>query len=137
MKSSLVRSLMITAAALALSAAANAQEKLVADVPFAFHAAGRTLPSGQYTVGRYSQGSTMAIAIRNTRNSHQVFVLTTPMVKTIGSSPRLTFRCGEVSGCTLAEAWGANGYGWKLANPRLKPAEKELIAEIPLRRSAE
>ena len=137
MKNHFVRSMMITAAALALSAAANAQEKLIADVPFAFQVRGATLPAGQYVVESALRGSTSAITVRNVHNGRKVFALTMPAVKITGSNAHLTFRCGDASGCALSEAWDDSGYGRKIPTPRLKPAEKELIASVPLRRSAD
>jgi hypothetical protein len=44
--------------------------------------------------------------------------------------PRLVFRCGYVSGCTLAAVWLADGHGWKLPTPRLKPSEIERMASV-------
>src|SRR5260370_19992971 len=45
-----------------------------------------------------------------------------------GGSPRLIFRCGDLSGCSLAAIWTTGGYGWELRVPRLSADERERLA---------
>ena len=66
----------------------------VAKIPFAFQAAGKTLPAGTYIVKR-DEGSSMT-TVRNAANGHAVILLTSTMACKSGDAPKLVFnRDGE------------------------------------------
>lgn len=72
-----------------LSVTAHADEEgtVIANVPFAFVVDGKTLPAGTYNVSRVSQGSELLISSRNTG----VFVIPTELDSSGVQKPVVTF----------------------------------------------
>jgi hypothetical protein len=137
MNKNFVRPLILTAAALALGVAANAQGPMVANVPFSFTVNGKTLPAGSYTVGRLGLANASVIMVQERHTGKSAFTIVSDATDERHGTPRLVFRCYGGSGCQLAEAWKDYGQGWQIPTPRVKPAEKELIAVIPLHHATE
>jgi hypothetical protein len=67
--------LTITAAALLGSTGLYAQEKAVANIPFAFTVLGKTLPAGQYSIQQGAITHKGLIHFQNTANGESVIVL--------------------------------------------------------------
>lgn len=93
----------------------------VAKIPFAFQAAGKTLPAGTYMVKRDER--TSITTVRNAANGHSVLLLTTPLQCKAAAAPKLVFnREGEgyeLSQVRLDEAgctYGAQGAKSNRAN---------------------
>jgi hypothetical protein len=128
MKKNLNRTLMLTAAVLTLgAAAAYGQNRVTADVPFSYRIVGAELPAGEYAV--MQQGPfTM---LRNVANGQAKMAMTTSRVSEAKDrGARLVFRCGDESGCSLAQVWTGDGNGWQLYTPRLTAGEKERLAVV-------
>jgi hypothetical protein len=72
-----------------LGATAHAEEEgtVIAKIPFAFVAAGKTLPAGTYTVSRVSSGSELLIYSRD----NGVFVIPVVQDSTPVDNPLVTF----------------------------------------------
>ena len=133
MKSNLTRTLILTAVALTGAAAANAQDTVAADVPFAFRAARTEFNAGSYHIAQ--SGHSRILMLLNQDSGHTKYVTTAaPGDDSKDSNPKLVFRCGDESGCALSAVSLANGRAWKLRTPRLKPSEMERIAVIYLDR---
>ncbi|HLX44813.1 MAG TPA: hypothetical protein VKR43_15310 [Bryobacteraceae bacterium] len=135
MKTNLTRTLILTAVALSGAAAVSAQDKVAADVPFAFRAAGQEFDAGTYYVSQYGHSGSGMLMLMNQDAGRTKFVATAaPEDVSNGSAPKLVFRCGDESGCALSAVQLANGRAWKLRVPHLKPSELERIAVIYLDR---
>jgi hypothetical protein len=65
----------MTAAALLGSTGLYAQEKAVANIPFAFSLSNKTMPAGQYTIQRASKSVTGLVRVQNTANGESAIVL--------------------------------------------------------------
>jgi hypothetical protein len=129
MKSNLTRSLILTAVALTGAAAVYGQDKVAADVPFAFRAAGTGFDAGTYYVAQ--SGHSGILMLLNQDSGRTKFVTTAaPAEDSRDASPKLVFRCGNQSGCALSAVSLANGRTWELKTPHLKPSEMERIAVI-------
>ncbi len=135
MKKNLIRVLTITVAALTVGAAAYAQTRMIAEVPFSFRVNGAVLPAGNYQVGPISPASLNALVLSDTHSKKAAVSLANTTTNGKRDRPRLVFRCGDVAGCYLIQAWDDQGYGWEFPKPRITPAEKERIAVVPIRRS--
>jgi len=72
----------------------------VAKIPFAFQAAGKTLPAGKYTIKR-DERTSMA-TMRNDADGHSVILLTSPLQCKAGGAPKLLFN-REGEGYQLSE----------------------------------
>jgi hypothetical protein len=133
MKTNLTRSLILAAVALTGAAAAHAQDKVAADVPFAFRAAGVEFDAGAYYIAQ--SGHIGILTLLNQDSGSTKFVTTaTPADGAKDANPKLVFRCVDASGCALSTVQLANGRTWKLRTPHLKPSEMERIAVIYLDR---
>lgn len=130
MKSRL-NSLLITAAGLTLSAAAAyGQTNIVANVPFSFRTAAGVQPAGEYRIATMTYDGSVAV-LQNTATGHSAFTgIGSPNGNPNDKTPRLVFRCGSESGCTLSEVKMGDGRGWSYKAPHLKPSETERIAVI-------
>jgi hypothetical protein len=135
MKSTTNRFMFITAATLALGvSAAYGQNKLVADVPFSFTVAGKTLPAGHYEViDRSAQSGSPVIAVSNVKSSNSAVVMGTSRLYTAdmtgNTASRLTFGC-RASGCYLKQVWEQNTGGVALHAPKLSAGDRERLATI-------
>jgi hypothetical protein len=131
MKTNLTRTLLLAAVALTSAASAFAEIKAAANVPFSFRASGKELPASAYSISKYSDAGAGHLTLTNNNTGHSIFLPS--MIPADGSKdarPRLVFRCGASSGCALAGIYLADGHGWKVPTPRLKPAEIERMAMI-------
>jgi hypothetical protein len=145
MKTNLTRTLILAAVALTSAASAFAQYKVAATIPFPFRTFGRDLPAGDYSILQVSNVGGAQFMLRNQTNGKST-ILQIAMAAEDSKNvrPRLVFRCGnvsgctlsavwlsdDVSGCTLSTVWLSDGRGWKLPTPRLKPTEIERMALI-------
>jgi hypothetical protein len=136
MKNTWIRSLTLTAVALTLGTAAYAQTRMTATVPFSFRINGTVLPAGEYAIGTLSTSNISVVKIADRSHKNAAFALASSGVQGKSEEPRLVFRCGDVMGCTLIQAWDDNGYGWEFQKPRLAPTEKGLLAVVPLHRAS-
>jgi hypothetical protein len=129
MKTNLTRTLILAAVSLTGAATAHAQDKVAADVPFAFRAAGTEFDAGAYYIAQ--SGHTGILMLLNQDSGYIKYVTTAaPGDDSKHASPKLVFRCGDESGCALSAVALANGRTWKLRTPHLKPSEMERIAVI-------
>jgi len=137
MKTNLSRTLMLTAVVVMLGAAAYGQDNLTAKVPFAFQIRGTELAAGNYSVSPMAQKNGFPVMhVRNRATGQSNLILAQNRAADVkGGSPRLIFRCGDLSGCSLATIWTAGGYGWELPVPRLSADERERFAVVFLHRS--
>ena len=128
MKPNLSRTLLSTAVALSLSAAVYAQEPVYVHIPFSFAMNGKMLPAGKYRLTEVTKFSNAVLSVEG--NKESAFAIANPSIDK-DTRARLVFRCGETSGCTLAEVWNYDGRGWKV--PMHRPstaAEKERLAVV-------
>jgi hypothetical protein len=133
MKTNLTRTLILAAVALIDAASAFAQNKGAANVPFSFRAFGKDLPAGAYSLIQTGNVGGAHLMLRNQANGHAALLpIAMPADDSKNARPRLVFRCNDSSGCSLAAVWLADGHGWKLPTPRLKPAEIERMAFVYL-----
>lgn len=133
MKTNWIRTLTLSAAALTMGSAAFAQSRLVAQIPFAFKVNGTELPAGNYSIERPQIANRNVLLLTDGHNSKMVMG-----INASGNEPasaRLIFRCGESSGCALAEVWDSQGSHVNFPKPKLTSAEKERLAVVFLRRS--
>jgi hypothetical protein len=129
MKTKLTRTLILAAVSLTGGAAAYAQDKVAADVPFAFRAAGVEFNAGAYNISQ--SGHTGVLMLLNEASGSTKLVTTAaPADYSKDATPKLVFRCGKESGCALSTVSLANGRTWELKTPHLKPSEMERIAVI-------
>ena len=134
MKKRLNRTLILTTAVLTLgAAAAYGQYPLTAKVPFSFNIKGAELPAGDYTIAKMYGGP--VLQLRDSVSGKAVMAMTqnSSIERTPGGA-RLVFRCGDLSGCSLAKVWTDSGNGWEFATPRIAPDEKERLAVVFLNR---
>jgi hypothetical protein len=135
-RKSMKNQILTVAAALVLTAiapaASHAQQTTQANIPFAFQAAETKMPAGEYEIRRASLSGKVVQKIQRKDSSASVFVLT------YGTSPRkndaeakLIFHCYS-NECFLAEIWGGNGEGLKVAESRKEKALSRSDAEDEL-----
>ena len=121
-----------SAALLVSSGALTAQTVGTADVPFAFHVPGTSLPAGKYMIHTQASGNYIAqIMAQDTRKS--VLVPTPSTLQAPYSAreprPRLVFAC-RAGDCSLAEIWlGSDGVSVPV-RPRRHSAGYERLAMI-------
>jgi hypothetical protein len=128
--------LLLTAAGMTLSAAAAyGQIPLKANVPFAFRTSNASLAAGKYAITNLEAGDARLMRIENLNSRHSIYLAGNPQVNKTPGKARLVFRCGEVSGCALAEAYTDDGHGWKFSPPRRTSEEKERVAVLLLHRA--
>ena len=134
MKRSMNSMILTAAATLTMGvSAAYAQQPLRADIPFSFHAGGKTLPPGQYRVGQSGVVTgTNIVTLSNTQES--VMVMSNHAVYRSSSERipvKMTFSCTDAKGCALAEIWdGSNVTAF--STPKISPADRERIATVRL-----
>jgi hypothetical protein len=79
-------------AILGLAAAARADEKVVAQVPFEFTAGGVRLPAGSYTIAETENPG--ILLVQDTAHRHSAFVLTIAAETNAPGTPELVFERG-------------------------------------------
>jgi hypothetical protein len=132
MKNKLHRTLLLTAAGLALSAAAYGQS-VTADIPFAFQNAGGQQSAGQYTITPVNAAHSVFSMRNGETGQASLLGLGTPN-ETRGNRAQLEFRCGSESACVLVGVSMGDGRAWKVPAPHWKPSEQERIAVVYLDR---
>ncbi len=124
MTNHLSRTLMLTAAAMTLgAAAAYGQDAMVAKIPFSFRITGAELPAGKYTVAPVMGGRHMQF--RNVETGKSAMVLVRNRAQSKDGTPRLVFNCGG-GNCSLASAFSGASTGWEFPAPRVKNLEREV-----------
>jgi hypothetical protein len=96
MKRTAFRIMIAAAAAMAAGATASAQ-RLKAEIPFAFHAAGARMQPGTYWIS-VSQGTSQFVRIANAESGRKVLALpqaTASQARLAETKPALTFTCLE------------------------------------------
>jgi hypothetical protein len=117
----------LTAALLTLvTAAAYGQtNSMTADIPFAFHAVGSSLPAGRYQIAPATIGSEVMI-VRNVDTGKAVYAPSKdPITESVRGSalgskdanPRLVFQCRGEEDCSLAQLWSGGGRGLEFRTP--------------------
>ena len=120
MKRNLIRSSSLVVLSLLLAAAAIAQTRVSAAVPFAFQVRGQQLPAGTYSISK-GEGTNI-ITIQSHKNGSSVMTLATPGLSG-NKSYKLVFN--HVGGkYFLSQVWGEAGSSGMLV-PASK-VEKEL-----------
>jgi len=78
----------------AMAAAIRAQEvdQIIVNIPYAFVAAGKTLPAGSYKVRRISDNNLTELAITSFENRTGVLLLSSEVSPTREDKPTLTFQ---------------------------------------------
>jgi hypothetical protein len=115
-----------------LGASAFGQNIMTANIPFAFHANGVTLPAGSYRVDTSTtHGSTAVIHLRDAAATKSALAIGTPMdfKATADQAPRLVFHCKD-SGCDLRQVcmpYATYGYP-----SHVKDRSDDRVALIPL-----
>jgi hypothetical protein len=133
MKLNFVRPMILTAALFTLGAAANAQTGLVAKVPFSFRMNGTDFPAGNYRLATSGHTSNV-IRIQDAHTGNGAMTIAQTSSPYEVGEPRLVFRCGDTTGCTLIGA-SDGGLRWTLPQSHGKAAEYERVAVVPLRRA--
>ena len=131
MKTYLNRTLILTAAVLTLgAAAAHAQNKVSANIPFSFRTVAGEQAAGNYDVVSIS-GS--VLQLRNVATAKATFLVSGIAASdSRNAHARLVFKCSDESGCALSAIYAGDGSGWSYVTPRPKPSEEEHVAVIYL-----
>ena len=133
MKTNLIRTLTLSAAALTLVSLAYAQTTEVAAIPFPFLVRGAQMPAGTYTIQQAMHADPKALYLTNGHDRNMVVGVAAGYEDTKGA--RLVFSCRESTGCVLREIWNGRGSGVAFPMPKLSSAEKERLAVIFIHRS--
>lgn len=124
MKKNLNRTLILAVAGLAFGAAAYGQDKITANIPFAFRTADGLHSAGVYQV--VTRENMIVLQLRSP-NGHAVNLpISTPRTSGPGEArPRFVFNCKDDGGCALAQVWMGDGRGFSYA-----PAAKAETAVV-------
>ena len=122
-----------TAAAVLIATAgiASAQGPLTAEVPFAFHIAGKVMEPGTVRVSMLIRSGAGAILVRNDAAKRSYIVLPkstgdAPKNWVASGSPKLGFDC-STGACFLAKVWAGNGSAaYSMYSPKTKSGEVQL-----------
>ena len=135
MKSALTQ-LSIAMALVAIAMPFAKAQSLRADVPFAFRAAGQTLPAGAYRVelaGRFSE-----VVVLTAEDGSRAVVLLPTGGTSLGRAtistgePKLTFECGN-GRCALIQLWtGSGAQALTFPQPRTPMEARPILAEVRL-----
>jgi hypothetical protein len=118
------------AGAVLLTASAFAQTNMTANIPFAFHANGATMPAGSYRLDTTSTPSgTTLIVLRDSAAKKAVVAAAGSLGQPNTRGARIVFRCNE-SGCDLRQVW-TNDAGYSYPG-HAKDRSDDRVASIPL-----
>jgi len=120
------------AGAVLLGASAFAQTNMTANVPFAFHANGATMPAGNYRLNTTTTpGGTTLIVLRDSTAKKAVVAVANALGAPTASDrgARIVFRCKE-NGCDLRQVW-TNDAGYSYPG-HAKDSADDRVASIPL-----
>jgi hypothetical protein len=127
-----IRTLTLTAAALAVSSAAWAQTtRGIVDIPFGFRINETQMPAGQYRIERALASTDHVLLLSDGRHHKIVSGVVNYGVET--DAARLIFTCNDQKGCTLVQVWDVYGVGISFKGPKLSSAESERMAEVVMR----
>src|SRR5579872_178989 len=79
-------------AGLAVSARAQAVDRVIVDIPFEFSVAGKTLPAGNYQVSRVSDWNDRALLIRSFENHAGIMIFSDYAESASRENTKLTFK---------------------------------------------
>jgi len=134
MKNKLHRTLLLTAAGFALSAAAAyGQNAVTADIPFAFQTMGGHQTAGRYTLAPVNAARSV-FSLRNVETGHASLLGFGTGIDPSGDRAQIVFRCAGEGGCVLASVSMGDGRAWKYPAPHRKLSEQERIAVVYLDR---
>jgi hypothetical protein len=131
------RIFVIAASVIALGTMAYGQNRMTAEVPFAFHTATGTLPAGTYEFTRgTAPGMENIVAVRSAATLHSNFIghAVYNVYSKAHGSPVAEFTCIHGDSCTLTAVRTWSG-SYECAAPRKpKDVEKNLaVVSIPLK----
>jgi len=109
-----------------VSAHAQAGKQFTVTIPFSFYVAGKTLPAGQYHVGRSTQTTAEGLVLRGTDGRVGVFVLTRGIqTEEVQQESKMIFR-RYGNEYFLAEVWTSGaGTGRELPRSRKERLVKQ------------
>ena len=125
---SMTTKMMLAAAALVVATGVASAEQYRADIPFAFHAGGKTLAAGTYELRVTAANQWMVVITnRDTLKSSLALPISTNDGRDhqpAGGAPTLTFVCGS-SRCSLTQVWSGSGYpSLNFPQPRISKDER-------------
>jgi hypothetical protein len=136
MKTVANRLIVFAASALALGTVAFGQERMTAEVPFAFHTVDSVLPAGTYefTPVRLASVSHL-LSVRNTATNESTAVglpVFDQYNKSTGANPTLTFVC-QAGACQLKAIRTSNGtLNYPVTRPSRSAAKEAQVAVITI-----
>jgi hypothetical protein len=133
MRTNWIRTLTLSAVAVAMGSASYGQSRAVAEIPFSFRLNGMELPAGTYSIDRPNSAARNVVRLTDGRKNQVAMAITEINGKP--GQPRLIFSCFEGSGCALVQVWNSGGVGLEFAAPKVSSIEKERIATVWLRSS--
>ena len=130
MKTLVNRIVLFTAGAVILGSMAYGQTPMKANIPFAFHAAGTTLPAGNYTVVRQSGGAGI-VRISSFEAHRGVLVLGSPVDTYSAGNAAMVFQC-DSDNCSLSQVRTPEGSVSYPVHKAARDAEAAKVVSIPL-----
>jgi len=132
MKTIANRILRCAAGAMLLGASAFGQNVVTANIPFAFHANGTTMPAGNYRIDTATDhGGVGVIRLRDAEAKKTAIAIGTPIdfKATPDAAPHLVFHCKDNS-CNLRQVWlPYTAYGYP---SHAKDSADDRVASVPL-----
>jgi hypothetical protein len=107
-----------------------------ANIPFAFRAANKVLPAGEYTISNVSTRNGSPIVLLRANGVNGVYELGTHNDPHLAGAPTVTFRCGSICELTaIRTSAGTTHYSTSRpkAEERPKAQEKVALVTVPLR----
>ncbi|HKD08191.1 MAG TPA: hypothetical protein VKB79_19985 [Bryobacteraceae bacterium] len=118
------------AGAALLTASAFAQSNMTANIPFAFHANGATMPAGTYHVDASTTPSGSRFIVLRSRSTNPVIAVAGSLdAPSANRGARLVFHCKD-NGCDLRQVW-TNDAGYSYPG-HAKESADDRVASIPL-----
>ena len=131
MKTLVNRIVLFTAGAVILGSMAYGQTPMKANIPFAFHAAGTTLPAGNYTVVRQSGGAGI-VRIWSYEARRGVLALGNPVDTFSTGDATMVFQCNG-DDCSLSQIRTPDGsVSYPSHRKAARDAEAAKVVSIPL-----
>ncbi|HKD05842.1 MAG TPA: hypothetical protein VKB79_08065 [Bryobacteraceae bacterium] len=121
------------AGAMLLGASAFGQNVMTANIPFAFHANGTTMPAGSYRIGTSNDhGGTAVIQLRDADANKSALAVGAPLnFKDVpDQAPHLVFHCKDSGGCDLRQV--CMPYATYSYPSKAKDRADDRVASIPL-----
>jgi hypothetical protein len=124
--------LLLTAALTLSAAAAYGQNQVTANIPFQFRTMAGVQAAGEYKVVPAAQEGSI-LKLENVQTKQSSYMGMGTQDGNLGNGrARLTFRCGDESGCILSGITMGDGRGWSIRTPRMKANEPEHVAVVYL-----